>query len=289
MKPIFEPIELGKEKTLTCFRYDKKNFEMPWHFHPQHELTFIEESIGTKFIGDYVGNYSPGELVLLRSNLPHCWKNQLHKEGNSKSVVIQWNKGIIPKIPELASIHSMLNIASRGIIFSTSTVTPFVDVLLKLPELDSDDLYLQLTSMLLGLSKCSYRTLSKVSFTDDISTEYSGRMTKIYDFVAANYDRKIYLRELAELANMSEQSFSRFFTKMMGRPFFNFLNEYRINMAARMLLDTDDAVAEIGFASGYESLPFFHRQFNKFKGCTPLAYQRKYHPTFSRNLNKSVV
>ena len=35
-------------------------------------------------------------------------------------------------------------------------------------------------------------------------------------------------------------------------------------------------IAEIGFASGYDSLPFFHKQFNKFKGITPSGYRKKY-------------
>jgi transcriptional regulator GlxA family with amidase domain len=75
---------------------------------------------------------------------------------------------------------------------------------------------------------------------------------------------------------MSEQSFSRFFSKMMGRPFFTFLNEYRINIASRMLIDTDLSVAQIGFTCGYESLPFFHKQFSKFKNESPQKFRKKH-------------
>jgi len=280
MKPILEPILLGQQRTIIGFRYEKKNFEMPWHFHPQHELTYIEESTGTKFIGDFVGTYVPGELVLLRSNLPHCWKNQVQHIGRSKSVVVQWNIGVFPKVPELTSVYELLKTASRGIIFDKAEIAPLVTKFKMLPQMDGHDLYVELLKLLVSLSDCKYRTLSKVSFTEDIPTEFSGRMTKIHDYVAAHYNRKIYLKELATLSSMSEQSFSRFFTNMMGRPFFSFLNEYRINVAARMLLDSDDSVSQIGYASGYESLPFFYRQFNKFMGCTPLAYKRKYIKTY---------
>ncbi len=98
MKAVLEPIRLGQEKTILGFEYESPNFETPWHFHPQHELTYIVESVGTKLIGDYVGPYVPGELVLLRSNLPHCWKNIPQKDVLSKSIVIQWNKGIFPNV-----------------------------------------------------------------------------------------------------------------------------------------------------------------------------------------------
>ncbi|PWJ60028.1 AraC-like DNA-binding protein [Dyadobacter jejuensis] len=276
MKPILEPIHLGEQRTIMGFYYAKKNFETPWHFHPQHELTYIEESVGTKFIGNYVGSYQPGELVLLRSNLPHCWKNSTQQEGLSRSVVVQWNVGVFPKVPELAPIFDMLKTASKGIIFDKQDSAPLIAQLKTFPQLEGPDLYLQLLTLLAQLAKCPYRTLSETSFTDDLPTEYSTRMAKIHDFVGAHFDRKVYLKELSDLVNMSEQSFSRFFTKMMGRSFFVFLNEYRINMAARMLLDTDDTVAQIGYACGYESLQFFHKKFGELHGITPLKYRQQY-------------
>lgn len=276
MKPILEPIFLGQQQTITGFRYEKENFETAWHFHPQYELTYIEESVGTKFIGDYVGPYESGELVLLRSNLPHCWKNYVKSGGRSRSVVVQWNKGIFPKVHELAAVFEMFNSASRGIIFDKEEIIPYIPQLKNLPLLEGHDLYLELLTVLVKLTKCKGSTLSKASFVDDIPSEYGSRMTKIYDFVSNNYDRKIGLKELATLTNMSEQSFSRFFTKMLGRPFFTFLNEYRINRAARMLLDSEYSVSQIGYACGYESLPFYYRQFNKFIGCSPKVYQKKH-------------
>lgn len=276
MNPVLESIPLGEEKSILGFRYEAQDFETPWHFHPQHELTYIEESVGTKFIGDYVGSYEPGELVLLRSNLPHCWKNSKQEHVVSKSIVVQWNTGVFPKVPELEVVFDLLRTASKGILFDKLESAALVPLLQTLPQLAGYDLYIQLLHLLTKLSNCSYQTISESSFTDHLPYEYSSRMSKIHDFVSQNFSRKIYLKELADLVNLSEQSFSRFFTKMMGRSFFTFLNEYRINRAVRMLLDTDHSVAQIGYSCGYESLPFFHKQFRKFRGSSPLAYQKKY-------------
>ena len=276
MKPILEKINFEGQQSILAFHHAKKNFETPWHFHPQHELTYIEESIGTKFIGDYVGAYEPGELVLLRSNLPHVWKNHTMQQGLSKSTVVQWNKGIYTKVPELSKLFKMLRTASKGIIFNKKEVAHLIPKVLELPVLKGHDLYIQLLAILMQLSNCEHQTLSKISFLDDMPTAYGSRMAKIHDFVEAHYHRKIYLKELAEIVSMSEQSFSRFFSKMMGRPFFTFLNEYRINMASRMLIDTDRSVAEIGFSCGYDSLPFFHKQFNKFKSESPSRYRKRF-------------
>lgn len=276
MKPVLEQIRLGTHQTISAFQYAKPNFETPWHFHPQHELTYIDDSVGTKFIGDYVGSYGPGELVLLRSNLPHCWKNQSLPDRLSQSTIIQWNKGIFAKVPELSPLFEMLKRASRGIIFSKEEVVPLIPLIQKLPSLSTHILYTQLLAVLLELSACKQQTLSAASFTQDLPSAYNSRMAQIHDFVETHFGRKIYLQELAELVNLSEQSFSRFFKKMMGRPFFSFLNEYRINVASRMLIDTELSVAEIGYACGYESLPFFHKQFSKFKESSPSKYRRSY-------------
>lgn len=276
MKPVLEQIHLGTSQSILAFRYADKSFDAPWHFHPQHELTLIEESTGTKFIGDYVGPYQVGELVLLRSNLPHCWKNQVEDGRLARSVVIQWEKGIFANVPELAPLLILLRNAARGLLFASADVKELIPQVQELPQQKGQVLYVQLLSLLLHLSDCNYQTLSENRFIDDLPAEYSDRMSKVHDFVELNYQRKIYLKELAELVSMSEQSFSRFFSKMMGRPFFSFLNEYRINIAGRMLVDTDWSVAQIGFACGYESLPFFHKQFNKFKRESPSKFRKRH-------------
>lgn len=277
MKPILETIHLGEKKTISIFNYDEENFQAPWHFHPQHELTLIESSFGTKFIGDYVGPYEPGELVLVRSNLPHCWKNQEQKNVLSKSIVVQWNKGVFAKVPELSSLFEMLTKASKGIIFDTDEVKPLIPLLKNLLTLSNDKLYIEFLSVLLNLSYCNYRTLSESSFVDDIPFEHNNRITKVHDFIEKYYNRKIYLKEVSDLVNMSEQSFSRFFNKMMGRSFFTFLNEYRINMASRMLLYSDKSVAQISYDCGYESPPFFFKKFNAVYKMSPTKYRKKYH------------
>jgi len=267
---------MKQQQSVIAFQYHKPTFEAPWHFHPEHELIYIEHSAGTKFIGDFVGSYETGELMLLRSNLPHSWKNYDQVNNDAQSTVVQWYTGIFAKVPELEKVFRMLNTASRGILFDREAIQPLLPTLLQMPHLQGDELYFQLLLLLRKLASCTYFTLSKASFTQDMPMEHSSRMAKVHDFVEVNYARKIYLKEVAELVNLSEFTFSRFFSKMMGRPFFNFLNEYRINIASRMLIETDLSVAEIGYASGYESLTFFYKQFAKFKKRSPLKYRKQY-------------
>ncbi|WP_420402244.1 helix-turn-helix domain-containing protein [Flagellimonas sp.] len=213
---------------------------------------------------------------MLRSNVPHCWKNHSSSDNRSVSNVVQWDKGIFAKIPELQPLFSLLGIASRGILFDLEGSKTLEKEIKKMPNLVGSNLYSALLKNLLKLTELSYTTLSEASFRDHMPSEFGTRMSKVHNFTERNYHRKIYLRELSDLINISEQSFARFFTKVMGRSFFVFLNEYRIKMAAKQLVDTDDSVAQIGFSCGFESPPFFFKKFKEAYGISPGKFRKKF-------------
>ncbi|TXF87915.1 helix-turn-helix domain-containing protein [Neolewinella aurantiaca] len=275
MRAIFEDLPVGNQQSINAFSYAEPAFNTPWHFHPQHELTLIEESSGTKFIGDYVGAYSPGELVLLKGNLPHCWKNQ-QSPGLSRSTVIQWNPETFPKVPELEPVFVLLREAARGILFEAEEVRTLLPEIRNLPGLPPAEKYLRLLSVLQRLSGCRRVLLSAAGFTETLPRTAGNRMQRIHRFVEQNYQHKVQLSEAANQVHLSEQAFNRFFRKTMGRPFFTFLNEYRVNRASQLLVETDWPVAQIAQACGFASLPFFHRQFKRFMETTPLQYRKKH-------------
>ncbi|NJB35231.1 AraC family transcriptional regulator [Croceivirga sp. JEA036] len=276
MKPQLEAIPFPDNSNILAYTYEGSHFDAPWHIHPQCELTYITSSEGTKFIGDHVSNYVPGELVLLNTNLPHCWKNHAQENVKSASIVVQWNTSIFTAIPELQPIRALLQAASHGLLFSATATAQVLPLLQTLPKLKGTAQYLQLLQVLFDLSKASCTPLSSAKFTKEMPWKHNNRIAKVHDFVAANYHKQIQLREIATLLNLSEQAFSRFFKKMMGRSFFTYLNEYRINLAAKMLVDTDFTVADIAFKCGYETLPFFFKKFKTQYQATPTVYRKEH-------------
>lgn len=59
----------------------------------------------------------------------------------------------------------------------------------------------------------------------------------------------------------------------MGVPFTAYLNSYRLTMAARLLLQSDDTVLLIASKVGFDNLSYFNRAFKKQFGMTPSAYR----------------
>ncbi len=80
--------------------------------------------------------------------------------------------------------------------------------------------------------------------------------------------------ELAKLVPAQEYKLRRTINTHMHYNNFNqLLNFYRIKEAAKRLIETDDAISNIGFDVGYSSLSSFHKTFRESIGMTPKEYR----------------
>lgn len=100
---------------------------------------------------------------------------------------------------------------------------------------------------------------------------------KIITYIMENYKEKIYIRDLAELVNMNEQYFCRFFKKAIGRSPIAYINDYRIKQAVHLLKETELPIMEVCLECGYNNLGNFLREFRNCTNTTPLQYRKNYH------------
>lgn len=98
----------------------------------------------------------------------------------------------------------------------------------------------------------------------------------VLTYIRQNYREKIYIRDLAQLLNMNEQYFCRFFKKTIGRSPMDYVNEYRIKHSIRLLEETNMPITEICLECGFNNFGNFLREFRKLKNTTPLQYRKKY-------------
>jgi AraC-like DNA-binding protein len=75
---------------------------------------------------------------------------------------------------------------------------------------------------------------------------------------------------------MTPKSFSRFFKKNTGKAFIQYVNELRVGLACRKLMQSDASVSEICYASGFNNLSNFNRQFKERKGMSPKEFRKQY-------------
>ncbi len=277
MSPSLEHIPKNKGESIVAFEYELKSFDAPWHFHPQLELTYIKKSNGIRYVGNHISTFAEDDLVLIGPALPHYWKNSKSYHKGALALVVQWDQHVLGNVSEFDVIHKLMVRAKRGIHFSPTVAQRVLPQMEKVVQSHGVERYLKFIQLLHDLSlEKDFNILSSDDFIMQASHDSAHRIQIIYEYVMEKFSSRITLAEVADKVHMTEESFSRFFSKTMQKPFFAYLNEYRINVAAKMLLESDLSITQIAFASGYESLPFFYKQFRKYKNISPKVFCSKF-------------
>lgn len=103
------------------------------------------------------------------------------------------------------------------------------------------------------------------------------RLRTVLTFIEENYQRKIQLKELAALAHMSEAHFCRFFKVFARKTPVEYVNSYRIAMAAEILATGDRKLLDIALDVGFEQPSYFIKKFRELMNCTPAEYRKRVH------------
>ena len=279
VEPEYRNISKQPGSSFEVSYLDEPAFPAAWHFHPQFELTYVLGSTGTRYVGDRVETFGPGDLVLLGANLPHSWRTVGRQTERVRCVVVRWDNEVLADWldrPELAGISRLLRLAQRGLRFPTELATALAPDLLALREQPPFPRLLTLLRVLERLSRAPATQLASPGFEHHRSPDQRERVSLLYAYLQRHYDRPIPLAETAAELSLSREAFSRFCRRHLGRTFTALVNQYRTNVACRLLTDSELTVTEIAYRVGYSTPSFFYRQFRKFTGLTPRAYRRAY-------------
>jgi AraC-like DNA-binding protein len=285
MKPNYKPILQGESNLFNVIlQANKKEFEYSWHYHKECELVYILNGYGHRYVGNSIDVFSNNDLVLLGSNLPHCWINEVESKNQSPSAVVIYLKEEFFTQPwfescEFGSIRGLLELASKGIKFNPKVAMRLKGKcieLLKLPPMKRFIFLMEILQDLSETPEVNYELLSEQDLSAELNPVNNARINVIYQYVEKNYQKKITLAGVAKEVYMSPGYFSRFFSRMMKKSFFEFLNEYKVSVSCKLLIETNKSISEVCYESGFESIPFFYRQFKKFKKYQPNQYRLNY-------------
>lgn len=96
---------------------------------------------------------------------------------------------------------------------------------------------------------------------------------QIEGYIQTHYARDLSMQEVARVMNYSETYFCRLFKQCFKVNFSAYLNEFRIEQAKQMLIDSNATAKEIALACGYQDNSYFIRVFKRFTGMTPVDYR----------------
>jgi len=286
MRLFEEVINFPAENSFLIKYDDFPHFTVPWHFHNEFEIVFIINSFGKKFVGDAVEEFSPGDLSIYGSKLPHFYMNdQAFYRGDPEmrvnAIVVQFPTNYFPpsllQRPEFGSVKKLLISASFGMTFSPELASKGGEMLNDMLKTSGMERHLLFVKLIDFLGNSESRTIATIGYTNSIDDLGERRMAKIYRFTTRNYNRKISLEEVASVAGMNASAFCRYFRQKTGKTFAQFVNELRISYACKFLRHGDQTIAHISDEAGFNNLSNFNRQFKSFIGKSPSEYRELFH------------
>lgn len=273
---LHESVPITKKDCLIVFNRQQKKFDFPVHFHNEYEINLLIHAQGaTRYIGEHRGVISNVELVMVGPNLVHGWEDEREVQDVSE-ITIQFHRDLFSlqmlEKTIFSDIQRLLINASKGILFSQEVAKTALQIIHEIAQNSGIEVYVKLIDLLQVLSLDSaYEILNKknVHYLDIQNTQ----IQKMYDFIEVNFEKKISLEQVAEHLNMTIISFSRLIKSKTGKTFVNFLNDYRINYACRLLLDTTKSIAEIADECGFNNQANFNRIFKSKVKLSPKDYR----------------
>ena len=283
---IKEITPLTQSDCFTVFSRVKKTFNFPLHFHEEYELNLIINASGAKrIIGDHEEVINDIELVLVGPNLSHAWFGHTCESDAITEVTLQWHKDLFDekflRRNQLTGIRTMLEASSRGLLFSRDATAEILPRLLQAKEKQGFSAIMELMNVLNELSMADgTRVLSETAVTNDqILYHNSRRIDKVLDYMNNNFQKNITLKALSRLIGMTEVSFSRFIKQRTGNTFIDTMNEIRLGNASRMLIESNDSIADIAVKCGFNNISNFNRVFKFRKHCTPKEFRENFSGT----------
>lgn len=269
------------DRSVLCFHHGFPSRMVRWHCHDEYELHLIVASVGKAFIGDHVGGFGPGQLVLTGPGLPHNWISQTDgtEHIDVRDMVIQFRQDMVSSMVAVASelkpLLPLLDRARHGIHFAGTAQKDSEPWFHRIEAADGPSRIALLMQFLEFLSHQSNQILlSTLPMRAREDAESLDKVERAISHMTQHYAGDVVLADVAALAGMSESAFSRLFARSTGNSFTRFLNRIRVAKACELLSETKEPITNICYQVGFNNVANFNRRFRELKSITPREYRR---------------
>lgn len=277
MKTLIQKVEPDVNQSFACRVYETPNFETNWHKHPEYELITILKGHGTALIGDHVCDYKVHDVFFIAGNLPH-WFRKNHPQMSCSVLVVHftedcWGPAFL-QMPEMKTIQTLLQ-KNNGILLQKRLKKEILPLMQELHVARGLEKLLLLIKGLQTIGTSNQYKLLTEDFHDP-AVAVNPAIEKIIDYSFKHFLEPVTLEEIAEVANMTIPTFSRFFKKNIKKTYFDFIRDLRISHACKLLTSTSKPILEICYESGYKSWAHFSKQFKEAKEQTPSQFRKQF-------------
>lgn len=261
-------MDFYKENTLFSIEQHTGNIaSIDEHFHDLFELYYLKKGTATYLVNDKICNLSKGNIVVIPPNTLH--KTIYSSDTERERILFYLDKRFIEYIPD-----AHLKLPYEPMFCHTEDnprlKTIFEDMLNEFNTLNNQIYLKSLVCELLVLLQRATENTTQIYE----SAKLPNIISNILTYITANYSSNITLQSLSEHFYTNPSYLSRLFKLHTGFTFCNYINNYRINEANKLLTETNKSITEIAFDCGFNSSNNFCKCYKKIMEITPLAYRK---------------
>jgi len=230
--------------------------------------------------------FKAGDVVLVGSNLPHYWRFDdayfdEYTDVTADVRVAHFCENFCGEtfmhLPETLPLKNVLDKAKRGLQIEGEARRKVADLLEKLLEAEGmHRLLLLMEALYIIAASEQTKPLSSIGFRHNFQEAEYERINTIYEYSLKNFRRPIQLEEIAAVANISPNSFCRFFKSRTRKTYSRFLIEIRVGHACKLLIENNLSIKQLCYESGFNNFTSFYKYFKLITGKSPLGYQRDF-------------
>lgn len=254
-------------------------FHMPYHWHIEYEIVYVLHGGLTLSLNEDTVQARAGDILFIRDGIVHGGA-PLDQETVYECIVFDMKKLLhgsqctgerVSKILE----HELL--INKYIPGETHDVPQMIAALFTAMKGAREGYELIVTGMLYSfIGAVLQHGLCHVpnAALRESSRRRVMQLKKTFQLIDDAYDQPLTLGDLAAAAGLTPNYFCRFFQKITNRSPIDYLNHYRIEAACIRLARSGESITEIALATGFNDISYFIKTFRKYKGISPLKYQK---------------
>ena len=269
------PIKLYQMKVPDYFT------DINIHWHEELEIVLITRGKCTFHIDLKPYTVTEGDFLILNPYVLHSCSQYKQEEYEADTFVL--NLSMLDTNHDSCSIKFINSIADNKVIF------PFVirpDTpgysLLKEYFLKSKNAYtgkqkgfeLELKAYLYLFLHTLFTNIP-VETPDPVNVDdvVTDKIKIILRYIKDNYTEQLTVKDMAEQLNFSEYHFMRFFKKYLGVTCIEYINNYRLDIAAKKLCMTNHSIMEVALETGFNNISYFNKLFKEKFKLTPKEFR----------------
>lgn len=257
--------------------------QFPWHWHDVIELNYVESGSIEVQCPEGCATLRKGDAVFINSGVMHAFRAV--ESGPCALTALLFDISFLSGLPESALDKAYIYPVIRCRELSFYPIRPdheegvrMMGQIHRMIRLFREEGYcyeLRLRSCLLDFWCCFLEQTRELRAAAGPGSSVDAERIKLMvKFIQANYDSHITLSDIAASASISPREASRCFSRCMKNSPVNYLNEYRLMAASRLLSTGTDSILSVSEQCGFSSCSYFSKLFRDTYGITPGEYRR---------------